>query len=530
MDERCAAFFALGMARALGEPVALLCTSGTAAANFYPAIIEAKSAGVPLVVLTADRPPELRDVGAAQTIDQNRLYGAYAKWFVEAALADDTPDLIRYARTLAGRAIATAKQAPAGAVHINFPLREPLVPDSGISVEPVIAGRNDNQPWVRVSDAPRSLDEATASRVAQRLSRAEKPIFICGPQSDGQLGDSIARLAEAVGAPILADPLSQLRWGLHDRSQVIDRYDAFLRNSTFADSVDPDVVIRIGGTPTSKTTLQFLARSKASQIVIDEAKWPDPTLMAEEVVHADPRVACDQLASLVHAGAERDDCWLSKWQNANTATSAALEQYSCSLSEPFEGRALADVMSATPDGATVFVSSSMPVRDLDAFGGAGEKSIRILANRGANGIDGVISTALGVAAVSEGPLVLVTGDLAFYHDMNGLLAAKLHALDATIVLINNDGGGIFSFLPQAVHREHFEQLFGTPHGLDFAPAAALYGAAYARATDSASLQRAVAYAINGNGLHIVEMRTDREKNVELHREAWAAVAASLDSI
>jgi len=530
VDERCAAFFALGMARALGEPVALLCTSGTAAANFYPAIIEARSAGIPLVVLTADRPPELRDVGAAQTIDQNRLYGAYAKWFVEAALADDTPDLIRYARTLAGRAVSTAKQAPAGAVHINFPLREPLIPESGISVEPVVTGRAENEPWVRVSDGHKSLDAVTASKLAERLSSATKPLFVCGPQFDDHFADSIARVATIVGAPILADPLSQLRWGAHDRSNVIDRYDAFLRSSSFADSVDPDVIVRIGGAPTSKTTLQFLARSRASQIVIDEAKWPDPTLMAEEVVHADPRAVFDQLASVVKHSPGRDDCWLSKWQNANAAVSSALEQYSCSLAEPFEGRALADVMSAIPSGAKLFVSSSMPVRDLDAFGGAGEKSIRILANRGANGIDGVISTALGVAAVSEGPLVLVIGDLAFYHDMNGLLAAKLHELNATIVLLNNDGGGIFSFLPQAVHREHFEQLFGTPHGLDFAPAAALYGASYARATDSASLQRGIAYAIKGNGLHIVELRTDREKNVELHREAWAAVAAALDSI
>jgi 2-succinyl-5-enolpyruvyl-6-hydroxy-3-cyclohexene-1-carboxylate synthase len=172
----------------------------------------------------------------------------------------------------------------------------------------------------------------------------------------------------------------------------------------------------------------------------------------------------------------------------------------------------------------------MPVRDLDAFGGSGDKSIRALANRGANGIDGVVSTALGVAAVSDGPLVLVIGDLAFYHDMNGLLAAKLHDIDATIVLINNDGGGIFSFLPQAVHREHFEQLFGTPHGLDFAPAASMYGGSYARATDSASLQRAVSYATRGKGLHIVELRTDRDRNVELHHEAWAAVAAALDEI
>jgi 2-succinyl-5-enolpyruvyl-6-hydroxy-3-cyclohexene-1-carboxylate synthase len=529
VDERCAAFFALGLARGLGEPVALLCTSGTAAANFYPAIIEAKSESVPLLVLTADRPPELRDVGAAQTIDQNRLYGSYPKWFVEVALPGDSPDLIRYARTLAGRAVATAKESPAGPVHLNFPLREPLIPESGLPFGASAQPREDQAPWVRVSDAVRALDDEDASRIAGRLSSAQRPIIVCGPQYDRSLPPALSDLAVKLGAPILADPLSQLRWGRHDRGCIIDRYDAMLRDSRFADSVDADLILRIGGPPTSKTTLQFMARSSAVQMVIDEAKWPDPTLMADEIIHANPRVACGQLIPRVSARSS-DANWLNRWKSANKTASDALEQYTCSLSESFEGRALADVMSVVPEGGTVFVSSSMPVRDLDAFGGSSQKSIAAISNRGANGIDGVVSTALGVAAVADGPLVLVIGDLAFYHDMNGLLAAKLHELNATIVLLNNDGGGIFSFLPQAVHREHFEQLFGTPHGLDFAPAASMYGASYARATDSSSLQRALSYAIGGKGLHIIEMRTDRERNVTLHREAWAAVATALDII
>ncbi len=528
VDERCAAFFALGLARGLGEPVALLCTSGTAAANFYPAIIEAKSDSVPLLVLTADRPPELRDVGAAQTIDQNRLYGSYPKWFVEVALPGDSPELIRYARTLAGRAVATAKQSPAGPVHLNFPLREPLIPESASPVSESIGARADQTPWVRVSEAPRAMDDEALSRISERLSSAGRPLIVCGPQYDPELPSALSKLAINAGAPILADPLSQLRWGKHDRTRVIDRYDAMLRDSRFADSVDPDLILRIGGTPTSKTTLQFLSRSRAVQIVIDEAKWPDPTLMAAEVIHANPRIACEQLASRVSVNGDAE--WLNRWRDSNKAASDALEQYTCSLSEPFEGRALADVMSVASEGATVFVSSSMPVRDLDAFGGASQKGIAAISNRGANGIDGVISTALGVAAVSRGALVLVIGDLAFYHDMNGLLAAKLHDLNATIVILNNDGGGIFSFLPQAVHHQHFEQLFGTPHGLDFAPAASMYGANYARALDSASLQKALSYAMGGKGLHIIELRTDRDRNVTLHRDAWAAVSAALETI
>lgn len=542
VDERSAAFFALGMARALDEPVALLCTSGTAASNFFPAIVEAKSAGIPLVVLTADRPPELRDVGAAQTIDQNRLYGSHVKWFVEVALPDATVELMRYARTLAGRATAMATAIPAGPVHLNFPLREPLVPESsgafvnGGSVE--FNGRANGAPWVRVSDSRAALEDRAAERVAARLASANRPLFICGPQHDVSLAPVIAELACAVGAPILADPVSQLRWGDHDRTHVVDRYDSILRHHDFANDAIPDLVVRIGGAPTSKTLIQYLTRNASVPlIVIDEARWPDPTLLAEEILHAHPRWACEQLLGELENSdtpLESDSCWVEKWSRANTAAHAAMEQYTCSLSEAFEGRALADVVSVLPDSSTLFVSSSMPIRDLDAFGAGDSRRIRVLANRGANGIDGVISSALGAAAAlresSGGPIVLVIGDLAFYHDMNGLLAAKLYELDATIVILNNDGGGIFSFLPQAEHRDHFEQIFGTPHGLDFEPVAALYGATFSRAHDAATLSRAVAAGIAGKGLHLVEIKTDRERNVVLHREAWAAVAAALDTL
>lgn len=535
VDERSAGFFALGMARTLSEPVALLCTSGTASANFLPAVVEAKSAGVPLIVLTADRPPELRDVGSAQTIDQNQLFGAHAKWFVEVALPHSTPELLRYARTIAGRAAALACAAPAGPVHLNFPLREPLIPESSDEIFNTGAleasGRPNGAPWVHVSDPPAALDANTASRVAQRIRACKRPMFVCGPQPDVALAEIAGRLAAAAGAPMLADPLSQIRWGTHDRSTVIDRYDAILRSEQIARELLPDLVVRIGGPPTSKTLLMYLQRHVSLPvIVIDEARWPDPTLLAGEMIHANPRLACEAiLESFGSEPADRE--WLDGWLDANKAANAALEQFNCALAEPFEGRALADVVAVMPDASTLFVSSSMPVRDLDSFGIGDGRPIRVMANRGANGIDGVVSTALGTAAAlretSNGRLVLVIGDLAFYHDMNGLLAAKLHSLDATIVILNNDGGGIFSFLPQSAHRDHFEQLFGTPHGLAFAPAAALYGGAYELVSEPASLRRAVADAIQCSGLHIIELRTERDRNVELHRKAWAAVAQSL---
>jgi 2-succinyl-5-enolpyruvyl-6-hydroxy-3-cyclohexene-1-carboxylate synthase len=544
VDERSAAFFALGMARASGAPVALLCTSGTAAANFLPAVVESRSACIPLIVLTADRPPELRDVGAAQTIDQNRLYGEYPKWFVEVALADTTSDLLRYIRTLACRAVSTAAETPAGPVHLNFPFREPLMPAdtepaANMSRGDSLAwhGRAGNAPWVVVDETVRTGSREAVQRLAAELARARRPLFICGPQFDRALAAPLTALATAIGAPLLVDPLSQLRWGPHDRGVMIDRYDAVLRDHATSDSLVPDVVLRIGGLPTSKALLQYLERNvDARHVVVDAARWPDPTLLAANVVHADPAILCAQL--LGHFASEptamtADAEWLSGWRRIDATAGGAINAYMASVDEPFEGTALAEIVKLLPAGSTLFASSSMPVRDLDAFACGDDRPLRILANRGANGIDGVVSSALGVAATrtsGDGPVLLVIGDLAFYHDMNGLLAARLHQLDATIVVINNDGGGIFSFLPQAEGADHFERLFGTPHGLSFGPVAELYGARYHRAESVDSLRAGVKLGLSGTGLHIVEIRTDRARNVLLHRDAWSRVASALGDI
>ena len=539
LDERSASFFALGMARALGEPVALLCTSGTAAANFLPAVIESRSACVPLLVLTADRPPELRDVGAAQTIDQNRLYGSYPKWFVDVALADSRTELLRYVRTLACRSVAAARATPQGPVHLNFPFREPLVPEHAdappdMSASEALAwhGRPDRQPWVVVDDAPAGASAATVRRVAATLVGAKRPIIVCGPQFDPLLAAPLCQLATMIGAPLLADPLSQVRWGPHVRDAIIDRYDAALRDDSAARELSPDVILRFGAIPTSKTLLQFMERQTgASQIVVAAADWPDPTLCATEIVHADPANLCERMLTQIPAAhAAAHTAWIARWRSVDDTAATALVEHSAGVGEPFEGAALAAVVAALPAEATMFVSSSMPVRDLDSFAAGDRRDIRVLANRGANGIDGVVSTALGAAAArkpGDAPLVLVIGDIAFYHDMNGLLAARLHAIDATIIVINNDGGGIFSFLPQASHPSHFEQLFGTPHGLEFEPAARVYGARYQRAPDVASLTRIVSESIAKSGLDIVELRTDRARNVVLHREAWAHVGRAM---
>lgn len=538
LDERSGAFFASGIARALGEPVALLCTSGTAAANFFPAIVEANIAGIPLIVLTADRPPELRDVGAGQTIDQNHLYGSHVKWFVEVALPDASPSMLRYSRTLAARSAATARSHPPGPVHLNFPFRDPLVPERidpepNLSTDDLLAwrGRPGGAPWVTASPGSMNVDQSVVARLASQLHSAKRPVIVCGPQSDARLGESLGDLARQISAPLLADPLSQVRWGSHDRSTLIDRYDAIVRHPGAGESLAPDFILRIGAIPTSKALFQWIERqTDASLVVVDPARWPDPSLRAHEMIQADARELCESVLPCLSCVSNVE--WVNRWQSANDIASSALVKYASSLNEPFEGSALAEVVACLPERATLFASNSMPVRDLDTFGEGDARLIRVLANRGANGIDGVISSALGAAAVSGesngGPMLLVIGDIAFYHDMNGLLAGKAHSIDATIVVINNDGGGIFSFLPQAANEKHFEKVFGTPHGLDFSAAGKLYDAEYHLAYDAESLRREITAGVEGKGLHIVEIRTDRARNVVLHREALSAVAHALD--
>lgn len=540
LDERSAAFFGLGLAKTLREPVALVCTSGTAAANFMPAVVEAFCARIPLVVLTADRPHELRDVGAPQTINQINLFGAHAKWFVDLAEPDAAPELLRYTRTVAARAVALARRGPAGPVHINCPYREPLLPDRAVTLAAPEA-RSEDQPYVTVSAGLRAPDAALVAMLATDLSATPRGLIVCGPQDDPALPGALTQLAGALGYPILADPLSGLRNGPHDRALVLDCYDAFLRDATWAEQFAPQVVLRFGAMPVSKPLLLYLQRHSSSRLLVvdGDGGWNEPTLLASDMIHADARLLCQELVAAVgHSEhSERDahsspsvaniTAWASAWQSAERAARAAIAARLEDMDELFEGRVFAELAALLPDGALLYAGNSMPIRDLDTFFPGGAHPIRLLANRGANGIDGVVSSALGAAAAERGPTVLVIGDLSFYHDSNGLLAAMQHHLNLTIILLNNDGGGIFSFLPQAGDPEHFETLFGTPHGLDFCPLAQMYGARYERVASWPAFRAAVEHGIEAGGLNIVEVPTDRASNVTLHRQIWRVVSEAL---
>ncbi len=528
LDERSAAYFALGMAKAARRPVALLATSGTAAVNFAPAVTEACYARVPLVVLTADRPPELRDLGAPQTVDQTHLYGRHAKWFVEMPLPEATEGAARYARIVASRAVATAREAPAGPVHVNFPFREPLIPSldrdawSAAAREGEVGASGPDG----ASAAPRRAAPAELAGLAHDLRGAHDGIIVCGPQDDPAFAGAVAGLAAALGYPLLADPLSLVRCGAHDRAHVVDAYDAFLRDDALAERLRPQAVLRFGAPPTSKPLSQFLQRHRdVPQVVVDEATWPDPTHTASCVYHAEPASFCAALTAAFGTPRAAGG-WTRRWLALAARARAAMTARLAEDDEASEPAVFADLAAVLPDGATLFAGNSMPVRDLDTFFPSSARMVRFLANRGANGIDGVVSSALGASSVADGPLVLVIGDLSFFHDLNGLLAAKRHRLNATIVLLNNDGGGIFSFLPQAEHPAQFEELFGTPHGLDARPACDLYGVGYERVIGRREFRDAVARSIASAGVQIIEVRTDRTANVALHRALWTGVTAA----
>jgi 2-succinyl-5-enolpyruvyl-6-hydroxy-3-cyclohexene-1-carboxylate synthase len=508
IDERCAAFFALGAAKATNRPVALTCTSGTAAANYAPAVVEAWHARVPLIVLTADRPPELRDVGAGQAIDQIKLYGDAVKWFVEVGVDAATPDTLRWIRQLACRAYWTALQGRPGPVHLNFPLREPLVLDQPLPEDPV-PGRADGRPWVqRTPTRAAPAHAATASPPA-------RGVIVAGRSERGPgLGDAAARAAERLGWPLLADPLSGARHG----ATAIATYDLLLRDPGFAQRATPDLVVRAGDLPTSKPLRAWLASlSGVEQLALDpETAWQDPAAVVSEVDPGDPVTALDLLAGQQAADPE----WLSAWTAADAAAADALAaELGDELSEPLTARQLGESL---PPDATLVVASSMPIRDVELYFPAGRHLPRVLSNRGANGIDGTVSTAYGVAATApDGPVVLLIGDVALAHDIGGLIAARRLGLDLRIVLLNNDGGGIFHFLPVSGEADAFEEHVSTPHGLDFAKAAALYGLDHTP-VDTAS---GLAEALERPG--IIEVRTDRAENLALHRRA---ADAALDAV
>ena len=512
LDERCAGFFAVGLGLASGRPAVVLTTSGTAAAGLHPAVVEAHHARVPLVACTADRPPELHHVGAPQTVEQVGLYGESVRW----AFAPGVPDEASAPswRSVAARALIEASDGPAGPgpVHLNLAFREPLV---GEPDRPV-GGRPGGGPWHAAARAPGAVPTEVVAALASSGGRG---VVVAGAGA----GDPavVHDLAAALGWPVLADPRSGCR--LPDATTVAAA-DALLRVPGFVAAHRPDVVVRLGAPWASRVVGEWLAGLDAVQYLVDpHGAWLDPGRSATTVVAADPTAFAGALAA---AGVRpAPPGWLAGWAAAEGAAQDAVDAVVARRTGPTEPAVARAVVDAVAGGGTLVVSSSMPVRDVEWYGRA-RHGLRVLCNRGANGIDGVVSTALGAAVAGPGPTAVLVGDLAFLHDANALLIppGTGTGVDATVVVVDNDGGGIFSFLPQAtvLPPARFERLLGTPHGLDLCQVARAHGV-HAETASSVD-EVAAAVAAPPGGLRVVVVRTDRAANVAAHDEIHRAVA------
>ncbi len=519
LDERSAGFFALGIALRSGDPAPVLTTSGTAAAELHAAVIESHHAGVALIAVTADRPPESQGVGAPQTIDHDDLYGRVLRW----RAAPGVPEEATAAgwRSLASRSVAEARGfgGRPGPVHLNLAFREPLVGHPGL----LPPGRDSGAPWHRALVASRVGPRLT--ELAGRLS-GRSGVIVAGAGT----GDPVAvhHLAGLLGWPVLADACSTART---PDSATVGAFDSLLRHRSYADQGRPDVVLRFGAVPASRVLAQWLASSGADQIVVSPGgTWLDPDHSAATVVVADTAAVCGALVDEEPKPAS--ESWTRLWVGAERAAQEAIGEVLAGHAEPTEpGLARALVAGLRP-GAGLVVASSMPIRDVEWYASP-RSDVRVMANRGANGIDGTVSTMLGAAAGSKGnPTVGLLGDLAFLHDSGALVGAAARGLDGVLVVVDNNGGGIFSFLPQATSLPAplVERLFATPHDVDLVALAGVHGLATVELERTAQLAPAVDAALDAGGITVIVARTDRTANVTVHDEIHAAVAVALDSV
>ncbi|MSU46013.1 MAG: 2-succinyl-5-enolpyruvyl-6-hydroxy-3-cyclohexene-1-carboxylic-acid synthase [Lacunisphaera sp.] len=523
LDERSAAFFALGLAKQRGRPVALVCTSGTAAANFLPAVVEARETGVPLLVLTADRPPELRDCHSGQTIDQVKIYGGYVNHHHECAVPEATMLMLRYLRQTVVHAVERTLRPVAGPVHLNCPFRDPLPPlpqalpagINGAAFNGFFAGMGDYWPGAGV------VKVALGDPIWLKFTNQPRGVIVVGPNepvSGDLFAQSVGRISRALGWPVLADALSPVRTHASAAGHLVIHYDTLLRNDKLAAALPPAQVICIGGWPTSKVLRAWLRRADPETMIVTERAGN------EDALHLRTGFARSDLTvwSQGFSGKKRLPAYTKRWLEADQKvgrTLAAEFRKIKGLIEPQWVRVLARNL---PERTVCFIASSMPVRDAEYFWPAGNGRQRIHFSRGANGIDGTLSTALG-AAHGGTPAVLVTGDLALLHDTNGFLVRPKFKGSLTIVLINNQGGGIFQHLPVAQFNPPFEEFFATPQEADFKKLCAAYGVTHVRVRDVKHLAGLVV-KLPPRGIRLLELRTNRRRDAAFRKELFTRLA------
>ena len=536
IDERSAGFMALGIAKAHKEPTVLVCTSGSAVAHYLPAILEAQYSGIPLIVLSADRPHTLLHVGAPQTVDQHKIFGTAVNYFEELAVPQES-HYYTYPRQVARKAYMKAMDTKKGPVHINVPLFEPLVPElsrnhfeAGRSSFKVVKpnyssvfgcdNRNNLTHINNVIDVAHNND--STKEINDLLERYERILILAGPQIDVDEADMIRSFGEALQAPIFADPLSNVR-GCDTSKVVISTYDALLAGQALWNELKPDCVIQFGQIVVSKRVQQMLASWTDVEYIEVNPTMDSMNPTGKTTMHVQASI---DVFTHLHGKNNNSDTYLNIWRRLEQA---GKKQLSLAIDEPhcFEGRTIRELQKKIPEDGQIFVANSMTIRDFDYFWFSGESKAVLYGNRGVNGIDGTISTALGLAANGK-PTYLVTGDLSLFHDLNGLAVAKTHNLNLTIILHNNDGGGIFEYLPQK-GTKHFDYLFSTSQGLDYSGAAKLYGCGYTKISSPDELSSVLAKIGQESGVHIIEIPTNREYSRELHKK-YTKVSVDMEAL
>ena len=536
IDERSASFMALGIAKAHKEPTVLVCTSGSDVAHYLPYILEAKYSGIPLIVLSADRPHTLLHVGAPQTVDQHKIFGTAVNYFEELAVPQES-HYYTYPRQVARKAYMKAMDTKKGPVHINVPLFEPLVPE--LSRNHFEAGRSSfkvvkpNYSSVFGCDNRNNLTHINnaidiahgndgTNEINDLLKRYERILILAGPQIDIDEANTIRFFGEALQAPILADPLSNVR-GCGTSKVVISTYDALLAGQALWNELKPDCVIQFGQIVVSKRVQQMIASWTDVEYVEVNPTMDSMNPTGKTTIHMQASI---DVFTHLHGKNNSSDTYLNIWRRLDQA---GKKQLSTAIDEPhcFEGRTIRELQKQIPEDGQIFVANSMTIRDFDYFWFSGESKAVLYGNRGVNGIDGTISTALGLA-VNGRPTYLVTGDLSLFHDLNGLAVAKTHNLNLTIILHNNDGGGIFEYLPQK-GTKHFDYLFSTSQGLDYSGAAKLYGCGYTKISSPNELSSVLANVSQETGVHIIEIPTNREYSRELHKK-YTKVSVDMEAL
>lgn len=526
VDERSSAFFATGIARVTGTPVVLICTSGTATAEYYPAIIEAYQQRIPLIVCTADRPPELINRGANQTINQKNLYANHIRFFFDAGLPKISKQKLASIKKISIQSFEISSFKDKGPVHINFPFEKPFEPETYTDKIPVDFELN-----YKTKDElifPSQVNQKKVETLIQLISNAHKGLIIVGPDGhNAEFPKLLNAVAVKTGFPIFADGASQLRFGKFSKNNVIANYDALLRSEHFLKDFSPDLILHFGRTITSKGLEQFLEKTSAPKYLINEfGDWFDPTNSAKDVLAIKPTEFCKMLlnSKKTDAISKEKKEWYEYISKVDLAAEKIKEELFTSSQFPNEPKTINLLLKNLPDKANIMLSNSLPVRDFDFFTSTLDKKITVFHNRGASGIDGILSTALGIASISKDPTILITGDLAFYYDLTSLLTAKQYNIPLIIILVNNNGGGIFQFLPISKYQGVFDQFFTMPHSLSFKNFVKEFGGNYSLVKKQSDFEKRLNEALTANNFSVLELKTDAVSSLQLRRKYWQSVS------